>query len=171
MRDIIYHVLKFNSIAVIIGTTGFISAYASLFVDLKINLNIRYFLALLILFISICIIQMKIIYEVYSQKNFLPPITPVKSFPDNLMILCKEHPSLALNSLISIYSYKDGIEQIMGIGYVSNIQTDNLVQVTVATLKEPKDNDIKEFLKTTKIQNLILKTSVPFEFMKRNTAV
>lgn len=141
---------------ILIAVVGFISSIVTLFIDIKDSVSIRWLVLLVCLFLTISIILVRIIIEIAQSKRIIDSIKIVRYYNNRDLFLVKANFPVPFNSLLSIYIQMDGYEELYGIGYVENVQENDLLSVKVVK-KFTEIQENQDFLKQT-----IIKTSLPY---------
>ncbi len=117
----------------------------------------------LILIISFLIII--IIYSIFSVSKKELISRDIKVFKIDIdriikIIYVKPNNQLNLNDIVTIYVDDFGIEKLVGIGFVLNIQKNNSI-IQIEMITQPDDKNILELCKNW--QNVIVKKEVNYK--------
>lgn len=136
-----------------------------------IKLNI--FLMVAFVFLAIVLILLRALYDANADtKVNLPKIRKILEPPrsyENASALLLVDPSnfLSHDLFVTLFIQEDDYEQLVGIGFVINIQNDKKAQV--ALLKNDESEELINQLKNNRkhdLERLLLKPSVPKAFWK-----
>lgn len=151
----------------------------SLFVPNKYTMRLDYVVVIVILFVAIIFILLKVISVIHKDLNtsvtenlalkkpkkikVISVKTPPKFYSDDYaLFIVDPTPLLSFDSLVTVFYLDDGVEKLVGVGKVINIQEDKKVQIIIIN-----DHDFEE--KLNKLMNnsledigkLVIKTSIP----------
>jgi len=172
MKERFKKVLTFNGLFILIGVLGGIASILTLFnTDYDIDLNIKWLIFTVYLFISAVFVLMKIIYDIQKeleQRELKPQFRIIKYQQSTDEFLIGKSSLLGHNALVSIFYSQDDFETEIGKAYVSNI-TDNYIQLKIMTILDDlsqeivavidkiKSNDAKE-LKNVTIKSFVTRS-------------
>lgn len=158
----------------VVALLGIALAFVSYFyAPAQDTIELRWFLVILCIGFLLLVIFARAAWEAYeNQIVHLPEVMYVKEPPkaySSAFALFLVEPTLLLSydAVVSIYYLEDGVERLVGIGKVINVQNDLKVQVLVLGDYDFKDkaeaikNNSKDELK-----KLIVKSSIPSFMME-----
>jgi len=144
---------------------GFVSYF---FVPAQDTIALKWFLIILCAGFLILVIFARAAWEAHgNQIIHLPKVMyvkePPKAFPTAFaLFLVEPTPLFSYDAIVSIYYMEDGVERLLGVGKVINVQNDMKVQVLV--LEDYDFGDKAESIKNNskdELKKLIIKSSIP----------
>ncbi|WP_175547585.1 hypothetical protein [Marinobacter antarcticus] len=132
------------------------------------SVAINHVLPIFILLFFLAVVSLRAAWISFGySKLILPKVIHVKEPPKAYknafaLFLVKPTPLLSHDAIISVYYLEDGLEQLVGVGKVVNVQNDKKVQIVVTN-----DYDFGEKLNNLKrnskdeLDKLVIKSSVP----------
>lgn len=142
---------------IFIAVAGFLSSITTMFIDVNSNLSIKWFLILIVIFLTLFLLCIRIIIELLYIKKIDIEIKPVKHLKDDQILMVKSNTALAMNSILSIYLKGNEYEKFIAVCMVYNNQENGLTALKL--LDTCEDINIKEIL---------IKTTLPMEALKGN---
>jgi len=101
--------------------------------------------------------------QVVHLPNIMYVKDPPKAFPNAFaLFLIEPTPLFSYDAIVSIYYLEDGVERLVGVGKVINVQNDQKVQVLV--FEDYDFGDKAEAIKNNskdELNKLIVKSSIP----------
>ena len=164
-------ILTLNGLSIIFGLVGTLFGILTILVnDYDYKLEVKWFLFLIFIFLSILLISFKLSYELSKELKLQKPndskvITYIES--SNTLIVDKNH-YLNYSTMVSIYLIQDQIEIELGTGYVSNVQK-KFTQVKLLDIDKNFEKNHKKQLKELYngkndiLRNLIVKSTIKFK--------
>ena len=153
IKDIFTEKVLYIFIAVI----GFLSSITTMFIDINSTLSIKWFLMLIVIFLTLLLFSIRIIIGLLYIKKIDIEIKPIKYLKDDQILMVKSNTALAMNSILSIYLKGNEYEKFMAVCLVYNNQENGLIALKL--FDNCEDINIKEIL---------IKTTLPIEALKGN---
>lgn len=144
---------------------GFLSFF---FTPSENMVSLKWFLVVVCAGLLLLVLFARAAWEAHgNQVVHLPKVMyvkePPKAFPDAFaLFLIEPTPLFSYDAIVSVYYLEDGVEKLLGVGKVINIQRDLKVQVLV--LKDYDFGDKAESIKNNskdELKKLIVKSSIP----------
>jgi len=158
-------IMTFNSIAIIVGLAGFLSAFVTMFIDVNQKISVKWFLFFALVSFSMLTIAAKIIHDLLKEV-IPPPIffeKPIKSYPDKGMLIIKHNKLFNHNSVVGGYWDSGGVESFIFIGFIYHTQ-DSLMQVKVIKLFNDEEVN-QDIFSEDLFGKVIIKPTIPFNVM------
>ncbi len=132
---------------------------------------IRYIFLMIIFFVFVVLLLFRVAWIIYKESGIaLPAVKQATQYGPNQSGILVLGPSnlFGHNSIVAIYYTEDQFERLIGMGIVSNIQENGLIQVVVERHLPECDDLWRGILsnKSDRIKNLIVKPHAPAEFWR-----
>ncbi len=139
------------------------------------TIPLRWFLVIICICLLLLAIFIRAAWEANKNQKIQSPRViyvkdPPKAFSDAFaLFLVEPTPLLSYDAIVSIYYLEEGMEKLVGVGKVINVQNDQKVQVLVL-----RDYDFGDKAKAIKnnskneLEKLIVKSSIPSFMMEVN---
>ncbi|WP_024955926.1 hypothetical protein [Sulfurospirillum arcachonense] len=153
------NIFSISGISISIGVLGFLSGITTIFLDVNSSLSVKWFLFIILIFISIFIIFLKIMHDLWIKSEIHKSHeVPIKAILEDQILVIRKNDNFINNILVGCYSINDDIERLAYIGVVHHVQ-DKLIQIRLIQNKgilkqSPYD---KEAFNT-----LIIRPVIPF---------
>jgi len=151
------HYIKSHLIATIIGVLGFISAIVTLFVNINAQISIKWLIFVIFICLIVIILLIGFLKDVLKDKNCIDNIEELKLKYLNTQtekgIVFQNLSNIRFNygDVIKIYFLnKEKIEQFIGIGVISHIQSNKICHIEFL-VKNNIENNIKEVFFSLKL--------------------
>lgn len=137
------------------------------------TIELKWFLIVLCVGFLLLVIFARAAWEAHENQIVrLPKIMYVKEPPKAFsnafaLFLVEPTPLFSYDAIVSIYYLEDGVERLVGVGKVINVQNDLKIQVLV--LKDYDFGDKAEAIKNNskdELKKLIVKSSIPWFLME-----
>lgn len=164
-------ILTLNGLSIIFGLVGTLFGVLTILIDdFNYRLEVKWFLLLVFIFLSILLISFKLSYELYQELKTKKPnnskaITYIQS--NNTLIVSNNY-YLDYSTMVSIYFIHNEIEIELGTGYVSNVQN-KFTQVRILDIDKNFEKNHKKQLnelyngKNDILRNLIVKSTIKYK--------
>lgn len=138
--------------------------------------KIKWAIPLIALFLIIIVVLLDCIYHLNNQaKHILPRVLQAREphaihSESHCLLLLSESPLFGQDSLVSIYSRESDFEILIGVGFVTAIQENGLIQVVVIE-NSNEESSIWDKISNndqTLLKKLIVKPSVVKNFKYQN---
>jgi len=129
---------------IFIAVLGFLSSFATLFIDVNTTVSIKWILFETVIFMTLLAILARTILVLSQIKNISQNIKVIKYKQENNILILKSSIEIPMNSLVSIYHKNDDYEELYAIGFIENIQENKLIAVKITKVIRPIDLDIKK---------------------------
>jgi hypothetical protein len=153
VRGTVVRVTTEHGLYILIGVVGFVSAVASLFVDLGAEVAVKWLLGLVCISLVAILILIRALFALGSVRDVSRTIRVIKYLPDKNVFLVRTSFDLSVNSLLSIYVERQGYEELFALGCVENVQDKNVACLRIvrefAEIPEGIDLCKKAVVKTT----------------------
>jgi hypothetical protein len=145
-----------HGLYILIAVIGFVSAIATLFVDLQTQLPVKWFLGLVCLSLVVVLVLIRSLFALASMRDVVRSIRVIKHLPGKRVFLIRSNFDLPVNSLLSVYIEREGYEELFAIGFVENVQDKNVasLRVTREYAQGSQDIDISK--------KVVVKTTLPY---------
>lgn len=131
MRNLVWHkVVSFSSVAIAVGVVGFVSSIVTLFINIEMQISVKWLLAIVVIFSSILLIMLKLIYDVSRQTTPPPSETPIRYLPDEQIFVIRRNVHFMNHIIVGCYEKKDEIDRLAYLGVVHLVQ-DRIIQVKI----------------------------------------
>jgi|SRR5690554_685920 len=172
MIDRLKKVFTFNGLFILIGVLGGLASILTLFnSNYDFQVNVKWLLFLIYIFISTTIILLKALYDTHQEADkgqYKPHFRIIKYQKSTEEFLIEKTELLEHNALVSVFYSHDDFETEIGKAYVSNVNdryfqikimniSDNLSKEIVAAIDKIKNNDAKE-IKNVTIKSFVTKS-------------
>jgi hypothetical protein len=132
---------------------------------------VRYIFLMIIFFIFVTLLLFRVAWVIYKESGIaLPSVKQATQYGANQsgILILGSSKLFGHNSIVAIYYTEDQFERLIGMGIVSNIQENGLIQVVVERHLPECDELWKAILsnKADKIKNLIVKPHAPAELWR-----
>ncbi len=177
--DKLKNVLSLNGVSLIIGVGGiFTTIFSYIVTDYNSDLNVKWFLLAIYIFLVILMFSFKLTYDIYQEYKSLVknPVEEIKdhsngiSFESNEEVLLVENnPILSHSAMVTIFYLKEDVEILLGLGFVSNIQS-KFTHITILEVDDKFSNNYPEELRKMRFNDhsTIKKIIVKFYIMHIN---
>ncbi len=136
-------VFSFTGISIFVGVAGFLSALVTMFVDISSIVSIKWLLLLVLIFSTVVVILLKIIFDLIqqetSQNYFEKPIRHIKDTQGNEILVIRWNKLFTNIIVVGCYLDVEGIEQLAYIGVVHLVQ-DKVIQIRITKKIVPDDS-------------------------------
>ncbi|KAA5924030.1 MULTISPECIES: hypothetical protein [unclassified Pantoea] len=155
-------VFSFTSIAIFIGTAGFLSAIATLFINVNSLISTKWFLFLCLIFLFLSSVLVKLALDLAREKNQTLRVYehPVKMQSDQSILLIRPNPLFTPNCIVGGYLVNDEIEVFAFVGYVFHMQ-EKMIQIKITVLLETVITTTALF-NSQSMNNIIIRPVIPF---------
>jgi len=126
-------ILSLNGISLIIGIIGGISTFTTILItDLNAQISVKWLLFTIFVFIFCMLIAFKLCYELFIEARKKTPLhsKAIRYLANNNLLLVETNQNLEYSVKATIFYLTNGVELVMGNGYVSNIQ-ENFVHISI----------------------------------------
>lgn len=132
---------------------------------------VRHVFLMIIFFTFVTLLLFRVAWATYKESGItLPSVKQATQYGTNQSGILILGPSKLFghNSIVAIYYTEDQFERLIGVGTVSNIQENGLIQVAVEQHLPECDEIWKAILlnKADKIKNLIVKPYAPADLWR-----
>ncbi|MGJ1321454.1 hypothetical protein ACR780_02095 [Sphingobacterium faecium] len=163
------NILSLNGISLIVGISGGILAFVTLSVaDLNIKIELRWFILLSFIFFIFLLISFKLINDLFTELKFASNFSHAISYiSGDSLLLVEINKNFDYSAITTIFYIKNGVEIVLGTGYVSNIQQ-KLIQIKLINFDVDFQKNNTEILKQLNdnnadiIKNIIVKNHSKF---------
>jgi len=156
VRGVVVRAATEHGLYILIAVAGFVSAIATLFVDLQAEITVKWFLGLVCVSLIVILILVRGLFALASMRDLDRTIRVIKYLPDKKIFLIRTSFDVSVNSLLSIYVEREGYEELFALGYVENVQDKNVASLRV----------VREFAPITSYTDLgkkaVVKTTLPY---------
>lgn len=171
IRKKLSKILTLNGLSIILGLVGTLFGVLTILIDdFNYNLEVKWFLLLVFIFLSILLISFKLSYEIYKELKLKKPnsskvITFLKS--ENILIV-ENNDYLDYSTMASIYLKNNQIEIEFGKGYVHNVQ-EKFTQIKILEIDEQFEKNYGKKLKgfwsnkNDILRNLVVKSTIKYK--------
>lgn len=169
IKEKLENILSLNGISILIGIVGGLFGIISIFVDWNVQLSIKWFAALWIIYSFVLVISIKLTYDVYKshyQKNLQN--SKVLQFSNiDFLLLVENNNNLEISQRVSLYFVKNNFQLLFANGYVQNVQ-DKFVQIKILEFEESftsvYSDDYNLFLSNTSsaLSSIIIKNYLSY---------
>lgn len=150
--------LSLSGASIAIGVIGFMSSIVTIFIDVNSQLSVKWLLFVILLFASLVLVLLKVIYDL-SQESLPPPPfeVPIKYVAEEQVFVIRRNENFLNNIVVGCYAQQDEIDRLAYLGVV------HLVQDRVIQIKIRADFQVlKEIPKTTDaLKSIIVRPVVP----------
>lgn len=155
-------VFSFSSIAIFIGAAGFLSAIATLFINVNSLISTKWFLFLCLIFLSISSVLIKLTIDLAREKNQKPRVYehPVKMQSDQSILLIRPNPLFTPNCIVGGYLVNDEVEVFAFVGYVFHMQ-EKMTQIKITVLLDTVITTA-ELFNSQSMNKIIIRPVIPF---------
>ena len=157
------YIFSFNGVSVLIGVLGLLSSFVTLFIDTKLLISIKYLLIILVIFLSLFIILLKLIFDLSKKQRppaFENPINCNKISDDEIICLIRQNENFIYNIYVAGYLKRNQLDTLVCTGYVKNTQ-ENFLQISLTNwiekieLFDSNGNIKDEIIKSIEIRPVI----------------
>ncbi|MDY2947840.1 MAG: hypothetical protein SOS93_08445 [Mannheimia varigena] len=163
-NDILTKVFSFTTVSIFIGVVGFLSGIVQLFIDVNSQISIKWFLLLLVMFLSLIIILLKIIFDL-SKFQYTPafekPINCMKNQENRITFLIRENEHFKYNIIVAGYTQRNQLDTTLFVGYVEHIQEKMLHIYVVKWFEEINLYDDSGNLKQEVLSSIEVRPVIP----------
>lgn len=149
---------------------SFISALLVFYLVPEASIQLKHILPAIIIVFFLAVVALRVAWTAYQEFDAKTPrVIYVKNAPKAYQdqgacawFLVEPTPLLSHDAIISVYYLEDGLERLVGVGKVINVQDDKKVQILITN-----DYDFGEKLSKImanskdELKKLIVKASVP----------
>lgn len=162
---------SWGSVVTFLGIPLAIGAF--FFVPEPETVSLKWFVLALSLFFILTCFSMRIAWKAYTDNALeLPRVVYVKEAPTYYapafaLFVLTPSSLFSFDAIVSIYVVEDGVERLMGIGQVINVQRDMKIQVVVSSNHE-FGSRAELLLNNSKdeLERLIVKPSLPSRYLE-----
>lgn len=140
-NNLFNQLLSFPSLSILLGVIGFLSGITQLFIDINTTISIKWMLFLIMIFLSVTLILIKLIFDLSKSKNrpaFEKPISCVQSDNNDITFLIRENENFKYNIFVAGYVKRNQLDTLSFIGYVENVQ-EKMLHIHVSGWTEKPD--------------------------------
>jgi len=132
MKDKILHVIfSLSGASIAIGVLGFMSGIVTIFIDVNSQLSIKWILLIVLIFFSLVLILLKVIYDLSQIIEPVPPFEiPIRYVEDEQVFVIKRNENFLNNIVVGCYVQKDEIDRLAYLGVVHLVQ-DKVIQIKI----------------------------------------
>ncbi|WP_152662883.1 hypothetical protein [Halomonas sp. HG01] len=128
---ILSSIFSFSGASVAIGVMGFMAGFVTLFVDVDSAVSIKWLLLIVLVFLSLILIFLTLIYDLHQEVDPLPTYeTPVRYVSDENVFVIRKNDNFVNNIVVGCYVNKDGIDRLAYLGVVHLVQ-DKVIQIKI----------------------------------------
>lgn len=151
-------IFSLSGASIVIGVTGFLSAFVTLFVNINDQISIKWLLFSLLVSTSLIIIFLKIIYDLLSLSQ--PPQAfevPINYVESEQVFVIRRNEYFQNSIVVGCYIQENSVDRLAYIGVVHLVQ-ENIIQIKVEVDRDVLD----EIPKTTEeLKKLEIRPVVP----------
>ena len=162
-EKIITGIFSISGLSILIGFIGFLSGITGLFIDINMQVSVKWVVFVVLITGTLLLILIKIIFD-YSQHTIVPPAfeVPIKCIKNQNLIIIRKNDNFINHIVVGCYSVIDGIDQLAYLGFIHLVQ-DKLIQIKVEV-----DYKVLIELPTSPdgLKNLVIRPVVPITALK-----
>lgn len=146
-----------------LAVTGFLSAIVSMFVDLNGQISIRWLIFSFLLFFSLILILLKIIFDLLNEKKPAAPFeNPIMYVPEEQVFVIRRNDNFLSNILVACYLQKSEFDRLAYLAAVHIVQ-DKVIQIKILV-----DMGVLEAIPTLpdELKTIIVRPVVPVTALK-----
>lgn len=165
MKDkITGEIFSLSGLSIAIGTVGFLSGIVGIFFDVNAQLSVKWLFLAILIFVSLSLILLKIIYDFSLEKK--PPPTferPISYIKEEQVFVIRRNENFLNNIIVGCYSQHNEIDRLAYIGVV------HLVQETVIQIKIRSDCGVLTEIPTLQgdLKNIVIRPVVPITALEQ----
>lgn len=120
-----------SGLSLFVGALGFLSGVVQLFIDTSVQLSVKWMLGLGWLSLSLVLVLLKVIYDLYNEKKPAPPFEiPIKYLSDQQIFVIRRNDNFLNNIVVGCYLQHDEVDTIACLGVVHIVQ-EKVIQIRV----------------------------------------
>jgi hypothetical protein len=120
-----------SGLSLAFGALGFLSGIVQLFIDTSVQVSVKWLLALGWLSLSLILILLKIVYDLYREKKPAPPFeVPFKYLHDQQIFVIHRNDNFLNSIVVGCYLQQDDVDTLACIGVVHHVQ-EKVIQIRV----------------------------------------
>ena len=165
MRDkITGEIFSLSGLSIAIGTVGFMSGIIGIFFDVNAQLSVKWLFLTILIFTSLALILLKIIYD-FSLEKMPPPTfeSPISYIEEEQVFVIRRNENFLNNIIVGCYSQHNEIDRLAYIGVV------HLVQEMVIQIKIRSDCGVLGEIPTLQgdLKNIVIRPVVPITALEQ----
>ena len=118
-----------TGVSLAIGALGFLSGFVQLFVDVSLQLSVKWLLLMAWLSLTLLLILLKIVYDLHTEARPAPPFeVPIRYLPDQQVFVIRRNDNFLNSIVVGCYIRNDEVDTLACIGVVHNVQ-EKVIQI------------------------------------------
>lgn len=157
-------IFSISGISIVLGTFGGLSAIVTMFVDVNIQLSVKWLLLTVLISVSLIFILQKLIYDLSNEVK--PPQAfenPTHSYPEEQVFIIKRNDNFINNIMVGCYYQSEEREELAYVGQVDSFQP-KIIQIKIVF-----DCEILDFIPDTPqtLKNIVIRPVIPVSIFNK----
>lgn len=155
---------SFSGLSLAVGALGFLSSVVQLFVDVTLEISIKWLLFTVWLSLTVLLVLFKIIYDLHNEKRPAAPFeVPISYIPEQQIYVIRRNDNFLNNIVVGCYLRQDEVDTLACIGVVHIVQ-EKIIQIKIhsAFIEQYSPSNTPDFL-----ARLVIRPVVPIDALNK----
>ena len=118
-----------SGLSLAVGALGFLSGLVQLFVDVSLQISVKWLLLTIWLSLTFLLVLLKAVYDLHHEKRPAPPFeVPIKYLPEQQIFVIRRNDNFLNNIVVGCYFQQDEVDTLACVGVVHIVQ-EKVIQI------------------------------------------